>query len=125
MQLRTAVVIEDVPDISNLISTLLKPMGYSTHIAGTGPAGVRAVMDHRPALITTDLALPGLGGIEVIRAIRAFSGAPLLIITASDDIRDINDALAAGADGYLLKPFRLRALRAHVEALRRREPVNP
>lgn len=117
MNQRRAVVIEDDPDISLLISTLLHTMGYAVHTAQTGPAGIQAVRDLRPSLITTDLGLPGLGGLEVVRAIRPYTDAPILVISAKSDVAEIEDVLAAGANSYLTKPFRPRVLQEHVAAL--------
>ena len=113
----TAVVIEADPDINLLIRTLLQQSGFTVHTADTGPAGVEVVRHCEPGLITTGLSLPGFGGVEAIRQIRTFTAAPLMIVTASDDIRDVEAGLGAGADGYLAKPFRPRVLQAHAKAL--------
>lgn len=105
---------------SVFISTLLHTMDYKVHTAETGPAGIQAVRDLRPSLITTDLGLPGLGGIEVVRTIRPYTDAPILVISAQSDVAEVEEALAAGANDYLSKPFRPRALQEHVAALQER-----
>lgn len=112
-----AVVIEDDPDISLLIAVIIESMGYTVHTAETGPAGIHAVRSARPEMITTDLGLPGLGGLEVITAIRAHSDTPILVISADTDSDTLERARAAGANGFLPKPFRPQALRAYVEKL--------
>lgn len=120
MNTLTAVVIEDDADLNLLISTVLGDCGFTVHIAATGPEGVQAVHDTCPSLITTDMNLPGFDGLEVIRRIRLFSSAPIMIISARGKTRDVEVGLGAGADGYLVKPFRPKILQAHAEALLRR-----
>lgn len=120
MDTLTAVVIEDDPDVSLLISTVLQRSGFTVHTAATGPEGVDVARDANASLVTTDMNLPGFDGLEVIRRIRNFSGVPIMIISANDDSRDIEIGLFAGADQYLVKPFRPRILQAHAEALLRR-----
>lgn len=125
MDTLTAVVIEDNPDINLLISTVLKKSGFTVHTAATGPEGVKAALATNPSLITTDMDLPGFDGLELIRRIRTFSDAPIMIISANDDSRDIEIGLFAGADQYLVKPFRPRILQAQAEALLRRPVAEP
>lgn len=120
MNTRTAVVIEDDPDISHLIKTVLERSGFTVHTADNGPAGVRAAKEHNPSLITSDMHLPGFDGLEVIRRVRQFSTVPLMIISASNALHDVEIALIAGADHYLPKPFRPNILQAHAQALLRR-----
>lgn len=116
----TAVVIEDDPDLNKLISTVLERGGFTVHAAWDGPAGVRAVKETNPELVTTDMNLPGFDGLEVIRRIRQFSNVPLMIISANEDLRDLEVGLYSGADHYLPKPFRPKVLQAHAQALLRR-----
>lgn len=117
MDIRRAVVIEDDPDISLLISILLQAMDYTVRTAETGPAGILAIRDVRPSLITTDLGLPDLEGVDFIREARKSTTAPILVISAGADIAGVENALAAGASGYLAKPFRPRILQEIVAAL--------
>ncbi|MFJ6537777.1 response regulator transcription factor [Paenarthrobacter sp. NPDC091711] len=117
MDIRRAVVIEDDPDISFLISTLLQAMNYTVSTAETGPAGILAIRDVQPSLITTDLGLPDLEGVDVIREARKNTTAPILVISARADIAGVENAMAAGASGYLAKPFRPRILQEIVAAL--------
>ncbi|MEO3939765.1 response regulator [Paenarthrobacter nicotinovorans] len=112
-----AVVIEDDPDIALLITTIIESMGYTVRTAQTGPAGIHAVRAVQPAVITTDLGLPEMNGLEVIKAIRERSHAPILVISANHDPDTVEHALAAGANGFLPKPFRPGALRDHLKEL--------
>ena len=112
-----AVVIEDDPDNCRLIEVLLHGFGFTVHTAATGPDGVEAIRRLGPAIITTDLRLPGFGGVEVIRQVRLFTSAPIVIVSASNNIRDLEAGLGAGADGYLPKPFRPKVLKACVDVL--------
>ena len=116
----TAVVIEDDADLNLVISTVLERIGFTVHTAATGPEGVKTAQETSPCLITTDMNLPGFDGLEVIRRIRLFSSAPIMIISAQSETRDIEVGLGAGADHYLAKPFRPRILQAHAHALLRR-----
>ncbi|MDB5244101.1 MAG: putative two-component system response regulator, partial [Spirosoma sp.] len=111
----TAVVIEDDPDISDILSVLLRQAGFTVHTAMSGSEGVQAVRQYNPDLVTTDLHLPGMDGLEATRQIRAISDAYILIISASNDQHDVLMGLQAGADDYIAKPFRPRILRARVE----------
>jgi DNA-binding response OmpR family regulator len=116
----TAVVIEDNMDIRVLIGTILQGSGYAVQVAVTGEEGVAVVRSLRPSLVTVDLGLPDRAGMEVISDIRGFTLAPILIISASNDLHQLELALAAGADGYLPKPFKPAALRAHAQSLHSR-----
>jgi len=118
--LRTAVVIEDDRDIRELIKVVLNQSGFDVHAADTGAAGVEAVREHNPAVVTLDLGLPDIDGFEVARRIRLFSDSYIIMLTARDDELDTLLGLETGADDYLTKPFRPRELRARVGALMRR-----
>lgn len=112
-----AVVIEDDADIALLITIIMESMGYVVRTAQTGPAGIKAVQAVKPAVITTDLGLPGMTGLDVIAAIREYSDAPILVVSANHDPAAVELALRAGASGFLPKPFRPQALRSHVAGL--------
>ncbi|WP_411374084.1 response regulator transcription factor [Arthrobacter sp. MPF02] len=125
MDTLSAVVIEDDPDVNLLISTVLQRAGFTVHAAVSGPEGVQAASRVQASLITTDMDLPGFDGLEVIRRIRMFSTAPIMIISATKEAGDIELGLFAGADQYLLKPFRPGVLEAHAKALLRRPAIVP
>lgn len=119
--LKTAVIIEDDPEIRHILSDVLESAGFSTVSAGNGIDGVRAVLTYRPLLTTVDVTMPGIDGFEAARRIRAAqSDTYIIMLTGLNDEADVIAGLGAGADDYLLKPFRPRELRARVEALMRR-----
>ena len=117
---RKAAVIEDDPDVRTLLRVALETTGFVVHEAVTGHAGVGLILQEHPDLITLDLVLPGLGGVEVCRRIRAMSDAYIIMITASMDEADRLLALATGADDYVTKPFSPREVQARVAAMFRR-----
>lgn len=117
---RVAVVIDDDPDAREIVLAFLARAGFTCVLAGTGPDGVRAVHQHRPILTTLDIGLPGVDGFEVARRLRAFSTTYVIMISVRGEESDILTGLDAGADDYLVKPFRPRELRARVEAVLRR-----
>lgn len=120
-ELKTAVIIEDDPEIRHILSDVLESAGFSTVSAGNGIDGVRAVLTYRPLLTTVDVTMPGIDGFEAARRIRAAqSDTYIIMLTGLNDEADVIAGLGAGADDYLLKPFRPRELRARVEALMRR-----
>lgn len=121
----TAVVIEDDPDLSEVLTALLHRCGFAVHAAVPGPDSVQAVRTHLPDLITTDLHVPGMDGLDAIRRIRAFTDAYIMIISASSDLEDVCMGLDAGADDFISQPLRPRILQARVQALQRRPRQGP
>lgn len=117
---RTAVVIEDDPDVRHLLSEILESAGFSTITADNGVDGVAAVLEHQPLVTTLDINMPGIDGFEAARRIRAQSDTYIVMLSALDEEADIVLGLAAGADEYVNKPFRPRELRARIDALLRR-----
>ncbi|WP_427016732.1 response regulator transcription factor [Pseudarthrobacter sp. P1] len=122
---RVAVVIEDDQDIRELIKVVLDQSGFEVHTVSNGAAGVAAVRDHSPSVVTLDLGLPDIDGFEVARRIRLFSDCYVIMLTARADELDTLLGLETGADDYLTKPFRPRELRARVGAMLRRPRVSP
>lgn len=119
--LKTAVIIEDDPEIRHILADVLESAGFSTVSVGNGIDGVRAVGAYQPLLTTVDVTMPGIDGFEAVRRIRASqSDTYIIMLTGLNDEADVIAGLGAGADDYLLKPFRPRELRARVEALLRR-----
>ncbi|WP_180936441.1 response regulator transcription factor [Nocardioides ungokensis] len=117
---RRALVVEDDEDMRSLIEFTLSTQGFQVMTADTGTAGVDAVRDHDPDLVTLDLGLPGIDGIEACRRIREISDAYVVMITARDDEVEKLIGLETGADDYLSKPFSPRELNARVNAMFRR-----
>ena len=117
---RTALVVEDDADIRELIAHTLSVQGFSVTSAENGPRALDAVREHDPDLITLDLGLPGIDGIEVCRRIRETSDAYVVMITARDDEVERLVGLETGADDFIAKPFNPRELQARVNAMFRR-----
>ena len=119
-ELQTAVIIEDDPEIRRVLAEVLESTGFSTVSVGNGIDGIRAVLAYAPVVTTIDVHMPGIDGIETARRIRAQSDTLIIMLTGLTDEADVVAGLGAGADEYLVKPFRPRELRARVEALVRR-----
>ncbi|MDT9592708.1 response regulator [Nocardioides zeae] len=119
-QPRVAVIIEDDPDVADLLQLVLTQSGYTCKLAPNGVDGLLAVREHEPVLTTLDVSMPGMDGFAVARRIREFSSTYLIMITALSDEIDVVMGLEAGADDYLVKPFRPRELRARAESMLRR-----
>ncbi|WP_028645113.1 response regulator transcription factor [Nocardioides sp. URHA0020] len=117
---RRAVVVEDDRDIRELITHTLSDLGLEVTAVDSGPAGVAAVRAINPDLVTLDLGLPGIDGIEVCRQIREESDAYIIMVTARSDEIDRLLGLETGADDFMSKPFSLRELQARVNAMFRR-----
>jgi DNA-binding response OmpR family regulator len=117
---RVAVVIEDDPGARDVITAVLVRAGFTCVVATTGTDGVQAVQQHHPILTTLDIGLPGVDGFEVARQLRSFSTTYVIMISVRDEESDILMGLDAGADDYLVKPFRPRELRARIGAMLRR-----
>ncbi|MBN1320071.1 MAG: response regulator transcription factor [Thermoleophilia bacterium] len=117
---RTAVVIEDDPSISELLQLYLSREGYEVHATPLGATGVELVRDMEPALVVLDLMLPDVSGFDVLKEVRGFSGAPLIILTAKDAEQDKILGLELGADDYMVKPFSPGELVARARAVQRR-----
>ena len=113
-------VIDDEPQIVRALVTNLKVRGYDVHGAATGEEAVDLAATLRPDLLIVDLGLPGISGIEVIEAVRAWSAVPIIVLSVRDAERDKVAALDAGADDYVTKPFGIEELLARVRAATRR-----
>jgi DNA-binding response OmpR family regulator len=117
---RCAVVIEDDADVRALLGELLRQSGFTVVEAVTGAEGYEAVRTQDPDLVTLDLNLPDLDGMEVCRRIREITDAYVVMLTGRPDEIDRLLGLETGADDYLTKPFSPRELRARVAAMMRR-----
>lgn len=120
---RVAVVIEDDPDIRDLLAEVLTQGGFDVHTAGTGAEGVRLVREVDPVVTTLDISMPGMDGFETAKRLREVSPTYLVILSARSEEIDVLQGLQAGADDYITKPFRPRELRARIEAMLRRPRV--
>ncbi|ABL83000.1 MULTISPECIES: response regulator transcription factor [unclassified Nocardioides] len=115
-----AVIIEDDPDVRDLIDIVLTQSGFRTVVTENGPDGVEAVRQHNPLLTTLDVNMPGMDGFAAAKRLREFSNTYLIMITALADEIDVVQGFEAGADDYLVKPFRPRELRARADSMLRR-----
>ena len=114
--------IEDEPAITNLIRTTLDTQDYQYHTARTGSAGLMDAVAYNADVIILDLGLPDMDGVEIIRKIRGWSTVPIIVVSARSEDSDKVEALDAGADDYLTKPFSIDELLARLRAaLRRRQ----
>ncbi|MBG6225243.1 DNA-binding response OmpR family regulator [Arthrobacter sp. CAN_A2] len=117
---RSALIVEDDPDIRELLATTLRMNGFTVIEASTGLEGLAALKEHRPDLITLDLNLPDLDGVEVCRQSRAVTDAYIVMVTARQDEIDRLIGLEIGADDFIGKPFSPREFSARVSAMFRR-----
>lgn len=113
-------VVEDDLPVRNLITTTLKAQDYRYLTAETGEGAIMETATHNPDIILLDLGLPDLDGVEVIRRVRSWSNTPIIVISARSEDSDKIDALDAGADDYLTKPFSVEELLARLRVTQRR-----
>lgn len=117
---KTVLVVEDDTDIRLFLRTSLDTAGFAVAPAPTGRAAIESIATHPPALAIVDLGLPDMDGIDLVRRLRASGSFPILILSARTDERQKIEALDAGADDYLTKPFGVGELTARVRAALRR-----
>ncbi|MHA7283934.1 response regulator transcription factor [Arthrobacter sp. TMS2-4] len=120
---RAAVVIEDDLDIRNLVCAVLEQGGFAVSGATTGREGVDVIRQQHPIVVTLDIGLPDIDGYEVLRRIRSTTDCYVIVLSGHSDEMDILTALQAGADDYVVKPFRPRELRARIDAMLRRPRI--
>ena len=125
MSLRTVLIIDDEPKIRAALRQALADEAETILEASTGRAAVSMGESNRPDLVILDLGLPDMDGSEVCAAIRSWSGAPILVLSARADEQEKARLLEAGADDYVTKPFSTIELRARVRALTRRAGMKP
>lgn len=123
MSQKNALVIEDDDDIRRLLEVVLQQSGYNVESVATGSAGVKQLPAAERSLITVDLGLPDMSGIEVVEAIRPDTAATIAVISARSSQKDREASLSAGADAFLTKPFRPRELRQWVAELEAGAPA--
>ena len=117
---RTIVIVEDDPNIADLLDMYLRDAGFRVLQANHGGRGLELVEQQRPAMVVLDIGLPDIDGFEVCRRIRARSSVPVLFLTARDGEIDRVLGLELGADDYVTKPFSPREIVARVKAILRR-----
>jgi two-component system KDP operon response regulator KdpE len=115
-----ALIIDDEAQIRRLLRVVLEGEGYQVHEAKTGQQGLIEIANRRPAIILLDLGLPDLDGLEVLKRLREWSEAPVLVLSVRDDEQGKVAALDAGAEDYVTKPFSTPELLARLRAAQRK-----
>lgn len=116
-------VVEDDKSIRNLITTTLKAHDYRFITAQNGQSAILEASSHNPEIVLLDLGLPDIDGVKIIEKIRSWSNMPIIVISARSEDTDKIDALDAGADDYLTKPFSVEELLARLRVIQRRLTV--
>jgi two-component system KDP operon response regulator KdpE len=117
---RQILVVDDEPQITRVLKTTLSSQGYNIRTAGDGEQAVYEMKDWSPDLVITDLRMPRMDGLQLCRAIRAESCVPIIVLSVKGEEAIKVEALDAGADDYITKPFNVNELLARVRAALRR-----
>lgn len=115
-------VVDDEPQITRVLRTSLSAQGYDIRVANTGEMALEIMKDWQPNLIITDLSMPSVDGVQLCRTVRAASSVPIIVLSVRDKEQQKVEALDAGADDYVTKPFGMSELLARVRAHLRRVP---
>ena len=115
-------VVDDEPQIRRMMRTTLTSSGYQVDEAKTGEEALEKLRSYQPDLVLLDLNMPGIGGLEACRAMREGSDVPIVILTVRNAEKEKVEALDAGADDYVSKPFGMQELMARIRAALRRAP---
>ncbi len=113
-------IVEDDNAVARLIATALDTQNYGNHRAKNGAEAVMESLSYQPDVILLDLGLPDVDGVEIIKKVRTWSNVPIIIVSARTDDADKVEALDAGADDYLTKPFSVDELLARLRVALRR-----
>jgi len=117
---KTLLLVDDEPQIRRVLQTTLCEAGYDVILTKNGQEGINAVVREHPDLVLLDINLPDMTGFDACRLIRVSFAGPILMVTVRNSVRDKIDALDAGADDYIVKPFAMGELLARVRAALRR-----
>lgn len=120
MNKQLIMVVEDDTAVRNLITTTLETQSYRYLTAASGESAILEAVSHNPDIVLLDLGLPDMDGVDIIRKIRSWSSMPIIVISARSEDTDKIDALDAGADDYLTKPFSVEELLARIRVTQRR-----
>ncbi len=115
--------VDDERQITRVLSRGLAAKGYEIHVAADGEAALQTFSDWHPDLVVTDLSMPNMNGLELCRRLRAFSEVPIIVLSVKGEERSKVEALDAGADDYVTKPFGIDELLARIRATLRRAPA--
>ncbi|WP_034621280.1 response regulator [Cellulomonas sp. URHE0023] len=116
-------VVDDEPGLAHALSITLRAAGWDVTTAADGASAISAAAQHSPDVVLLDLGLPDISGLDVITAIRGWSRVPIVVLSARQHGEDKVDALDAGADDYVTKPFAMNELLARLRAAIRRASV--
>lgn len=119
---RRILIVDDEPQITRVLRTSLDMHGYDLRVANNGETALEIAKDWTPDLMITDLSMPNMDGLELCRRFRAKSKAPIIVLSVKGEERTKVQALDAGADDYVTKPFGINELLARVRANLRRAP---
>ena len=118
-------IVDDEPQIRRMLRTTLTSSGYQVADARSGEDALLTVREYLPDLVIMDLNMPGMGGLQACRELRADSDVPIIILTVRNAESDKVEALDAGADDYVCKPFGMKEMLARIRAALRRSPTSP
>ena len=118
-------VVEDDSSVRNLMATALKAHDYKFLTAANGESALLEASSHNPDIVLLDLGLPDMDGVDIIKKIRTWSNMPIIVISARSEDSDKIEALDAGADDYLTKPFSVEELLARLRVMQRRISMMP
>ncbi len=113
-------VVDDEPQITRVLKTVLSSQGYEVRSASEGESALASFREWTPELVITDLCMPHMDGVELCRRIRETSSVPIIVLSVRGEERTKVDALDSGADDYVTKPFGIEELMARVRAALRR-----
>lgn len=114
MNKTSILIVEDDKAVRNLMTTTMKANGYLFHTAETGEAAILQAVSVKPDVMILDLGLPDIDGVEIIKKVRTWTNNPIIVVSARSEDKDKIDALDAGADDYLTKPFSVDELLARI-----------
>lgn len=112
-------VVDDEPSFSGILIEILRSFGYFVHQAHSVPEAIGVIENERPDLILTDIMMPGIDGLTLVRMLRGdpiWASIPTIVVTAKAQPSEIEATIASGADAYLIKPFSATELRVAVKA---------
>jgi two-component system KDP operon response regulator KdpE len=116
----TLLLVDDEARFADALAISLRARDYDVHVATSGESALETAARLHPEVIVLDLGLPGIDGLDVLRGLRAWTGAPVVVLSARDAEHTKVEALDAGADDYVTKPFGMDELVARLRAVQRR-----
>src|SRR5262249_25307189 len=122
LQKQRILIVDDEPQITRVLRTGLTTRGYEVRVAADGESAIDTFNDWHPDLVITDLSMPNMNGIELCGRLRLMSQVPIIVLSVKGEEKTKVDALDAGADDYVTKPFGIEELLARVRATLRRSP---